>query len=205
MQSDDSHSRNRHTRKVVAALSRAFPLRLMSAVADAADCLGDHDLGVSAHLIQETPRGRWGSIVVDDDVLEIPSRQYYAQLADAAYPAAEGVLQAWLTRSHDGYVRQRALAWLLDRPERWHVPFVVQLCGEYVAEICVEVVNYASEALGRDQRMLNAYASFWRTNPNFVALTRARAISYWAEYGRGLRLDEWPGVVALNLIESQVS
>lgn len=126
-------------------------------------------------------------------------------MASAAYPSAEPVLQAWLTRSSDGYLRQRALGALLERPDRWHVPFVVQLCGEYVVEICADVLTYASFALASNHDMLDAYGSFWRANPQFIALTKARASSYWAEYGRGGRRMEWPGVAALNLIESLIS
>ncbi|WP_156374161.1 hypothetical protein [Cellulomonas sp. Leaf334] len=49
------------------------------------------------------------------------------------------------TRSHDGWVRQRALRRLLSAPvvAPWMTPFVVQLVGEYV----VQIVDDIAEAL----------------------------------------------------------
>lgn len=194
-----------HTQCVALDLTRAFPPRLISAAADAAEGLGDHALQATKQLINETPRKHWGDLVLDGDILEIPARHYFPPVSEAAYPAAESVRQAWLTRSNDGYIRHRSLSALISKPARWHVPFVVQLCGEYVVEICVDVADYARLALPKDRYMINAYASFWRSNPQFIELTRARATSYWAEYGRSYRLADWPAMVALNQIEALIA
>jgi len=58
------------------------------------------------------------------------------------------------------------------------VPFVVQLLGEYVAEIA-EVIEAHLGGLSR-----HLYAEFFRENPSFVALTQTRAMSYWNCYYR---------------------
>ena len=45
------------------------------------------------------------------------------------------VTAAIYSRHHDGLVRQRALATLLDFDEPWTAPFIVQLLGEYVIQV----------------------------------------------------------------------
>jgi hypothetical protein len=57
----------------------------------------------------------------------------------------------------------------------------------------------------RDPSMLGAYRRFWRDNPEFVALTYARAASYWdVYYRRTLPLDEYPPHVAMLRVERLV-
>ena len=50
--------------------------------------------------------------------------------------------------------------------------------------------------------MLEAYRRFWRDNPEFVALTYARAASYWDAYYRNtVTLSEYPPRVAVTQVE----
>ncbi|HCB05097.1 MAG TPA: hypothetical protein DEQ43_12790 [Nocardioides bacterium] len=160
-------------------------------------------LGTSSsvgRLIQDSYARRWGSVVVDDgEVLEIPYRH-----GDTRLPASmpEAVRHAWLTRALDGRVRQRALAGLVRDPMPWHVPFVVQLCGEYVVDVARDVLDYVQGSLATDRATVAAYGRFWRDNPQFVALTHARAASYWNAYHRGhSSLADYPPRLALLEIE----
>jgi hypothetical protein len=156
-------------------------------------------------LIQDSYERRWGRIVVDGDEVRIPYRHYQEPSAEVSEPRAEIVRQAWLTRSSRGRLRQLALRTLFEAPASWHVPFVLQLCGEYVIEIGRDVAVYASSALPRDLPMIAAYRQFWRENPDFVALTYARVGSYWGAYYRGtLMLAEYPPYVALGRIETLI-
>jgi len=84
------------------------------------------------------------------------------------------------------------------------VPYVLQLCGEYVIEIGRDIAEYASGSLQRDPLMLDAYRRFWRDNPEFVALSYARAASYWDAYYRTLTLNEYPPHVAMVQLETLV-
>jgi hypothetical protein len=110
--------------------------------------------------------------------VKIPYRHYQEPTVPVADPDAELVRQAWLTRSSHGQVRQQAVQALLMAPAAWHVPYVIQLCGEYVIEIGRDIAEYASGSLQRDPSMLDAYRRFWRANPEFLRLTYARAASY---------------------------
>jgi hypothetical protein len=85
------------------------------------------------------------------------------------------------------------------------MPYVLQPCGEYVIEIGYDISEYVSSSLLRDPSMLDAYRRFWRDNPEFVALTYARAVSYWdAYYRRTLTLSEYPPHVAMVQVETLV-
>jgi hypothetical protein len=50
-------------------------------------------------------------------------------------------------RHHDGFGRQRQLKTLLDADEPWTAPFIVQLLGEYVIQICRDIERFARTKL----------------------------------------------------------
>jgi len=85
------------------------------------------------------------------------------------------------------------------------VPYVLQLCGEYVIEIGHDIAESVSCSLQRDPSTLDAYRRFWRDSPEFVALTYARAVSYWdVYYPKTLTLNEYPPHVAMVQVEMLV-
>ncbi|WP_431260042.1 hypothetical protein ACQ86G_07740 [Roseateles chitinivorans] len=101
------------------------------------------------------------------------------------------------TRHHDGRVREACLRQLgaIDQP--WAIPFLIQLLGEYVAEIvelAAQTIAYMSPA---------ELAAFVAANPGFMSTTRSRAISYWNCYHRGRwsAAAAYPAVAALDAIE----
>lgn len=160
----------------------AFPKALVADARQASEGLAPARHPPGDRLIQDSYQRRWGRVIVDGDEVKIAYRQYQDPAAPVADPDAELVRQAWLTRSSHGQVRQQAVRWLLRAPASWHVPYVLQLCGEYVIEIGRDIAEYASGSLQRDPSMLDAYRRFWRDNPQFVALTYVRAASYWDAY-----------------------
>jgi hypothetical protein len=183
----------------------AFPEALSADVRRASNGLVAGTHPSADRLIQDSCARRWGQVFVDGEEVRIPYRHYQEPAAPVADPNAEVVRQAWLTRSAEGRVRQLAVQALLKAPASWHAPFVLQMCGEYVIEIGQDIAAYASSALPRDLGMLDAYRRFWRENPEFVALTYARAASYWDAYYRGtITLDDYPPHVAMIQIESLV-
>jgi hypothetical protein len=184
----------------------AFPKALAPAARVASEGLAPATIPTRDRLIQDTGERQWGRVIVDGDEVRIPYRHYQDPTTPVADPAAESVRQAWLTRSSDGRVRQQAAQSLLKAPASWQVPYLLQLCGEYVIEIGRDIAEYASGPLQEDPSMLDAYRRFWRDNPQFVALTYARATSYWNVYyrRRTMTLNEYPPHVAMVSVESLV-
>ena len=155
-------------------------------------------------LIQDSYHSRWGDITVSGERLTIPYRHY--DQAESSAIADDPVLAAWMTRCHDGRVREEALrALLAHRHEGWHPPFVIQLLGEYVIEICELIAEYMRDVLPRDPLAVLSYRSFWLANPSFVGLTRARVASYWAAYHwRSSTKLGYPGRAALDSLGTLV-
>lgn len=149
-------------------------------------------------LIQDSYHRRWGDITVSGERLTIPYRHY--DQAESADITDDPVLAAWMTRGHDGRVREEALrALLAHRHEEWHPPFVIQLLGEYVVESCEVIAEYVRDVLPRDPLAVSSYRSFWLASPSFVCLTRARVASYWAAYHwRSSTKLGYPGRAALD-------
>ena len=170
----------------------------------ASDAITVGRLAVSEQLIQDSYARRWGDLMVGSEHLRIPYRQYDA----VPGPVVRGstVLAAWMTRSHDGRIRQEALEALLAADSTpWQPAYVVQPAGEYVIEICDVVAEYVTEVLPYDDEARGAYRSFVVANPDFIALTRARAASYWRAYSwRRCAWNAYPGRTALDALERLV-
>lgn len=115
--------------------------------------------------------------------LELPVR-IYQQVDERvlkSLPVEAGTLYSCLlTRHHDGYLRQRHLSNLFNHNQPWIVPFVIRLASEYVIEILYDIeknVDHLDDAM---------YAQFLRENPAFYTKAKARMISYWDCYYRGI-------------------
>lgn len=76
-------------------------------------------------------------------------------------------------------VGQKYLARIIPLAHAWIPPFVVQLLGEYV----IEIIQLIERNLGSLD--VNLYAQFLKSNPEFLALTEQRVMSYWDCYYRG--------------------
>lgn len=125
-------------------------------------------------------------VKVSGDEVTIPSRIYNPVRARLGLFRTTNTLisDCLYSRHHDGIVRQRSLVSLLRTDEEWVVPFVLQLLGEYVIQI-LSVLRSAQEVLGHPQ-----YSEFTSQNPEFVARTKSRIVSYWDCYYR----DEFPTI-----------
>jgi hypothetical protein len=86
------------------------------------------------------------------------------------------LLDCLFTRHHDGIVRQKHLALIICSHNIWVPCFVVLLVGEYV----VEILQVIQENLTHLET--STYADYVRANPEFLALTEQRVISYWDCY-----------------------
>ncbi|MDO5080312.1 hypothetical protein [Buchananella hordeovulneris] len=174
--------------RVAAAVPRDWAVAAELAAAGLrTDCpVGSEEL-TPTRLIQDSYSRLGPRLIYQQEVLTIPYRHYDIS-AGAAPGPAQTVRAAWLTRSLDGFVRQRALRLMLWEPHGWHAPYVLQLCGEYVPQIIDDVLVFATGQLRKLPDLAAAWHQFAADNPAFVSLCFARAASYWAEY-RAARID----------------
>jgi hypothetical protein len=90
-------------------------------------------------------------LVVVGEPVVIPARVYNPELSPRVIGGLSHleatVAAAIYSRHHDGFVRQRQLGTLLDADEPWTAPFIVQLLGEYVIQICRDIEQFARTAL----------------------------------------------------------
>ena len=148
-----------------------------------------------------------GSTVVhyDGEVLAVPTRVYFPEPSILRTMFLSGeradILSCLYSRHHDGIVRERHVRRLLQSNYAWVPPFVVQLAGEYVLEI-IEVL-----AANLDRLQTEPYRRFVAQNPDFVALTRQRVISYWDCYYRATHanLAEYAGTVVLEALAGRAT
>ena len=140
---------------------------------------------------------------VGGEVVAIPTRVYHDPklIASLALSSLQRELaDCLLTRHHNGFVRQKHLERIICSENIWIPPFVVQLIGEYVIEI-LEVIHANLRNLN-----LPVYELFIRCNPEFVALTEQRVMSYWNEYYRRgqtrYSMDEYVGFRLIKFLKS---
>ena len=140
-----------------------------------------------------------GPIRLNGEELSIPFRVYFLEpepdCSSGLTNVQQLILNAILSRSHNGYVREKCVRKLLQSDEPWIPPFVLQLLGEYVLPI-IRVVEDHSSVLKRSE-----YRDFVIENPAFFELLKQRIRSYWNCYYRGIfpRLSDYP---AFQIAES---
>jgi hypothetical protein len=122
----------------------------------------------------------------------------YSPVADEAgthLTERQRLIRACLySRHHDGFVRERQIP-ALTGDEPWLPHFVLQLVGEYVIEICQSILDNI-DAIPR-----TAYEAFAAENPEFMAITRSRVVSYYyLYYVRPRGFVEYPGYRFLSAL-----
>jgi hypothetical protein len=185
------------------SLVRAFPARLAPVVTGIVASLPEARLPPAGSVTESNTRS-WPGLVVAGEPVVIPHRIYnpspsfWRPLGHLEKLVVAGIY----SRHHDGFVRQRWLSMLLDADEPWVAPFIVQLLGEYVIEICYDIARFALSGLPGHSALHRHLSAFLRDNPCFAELTRQRAISYWNCYYRYRHLsqDMYPALVALSVL-----
>ena len=146
----------------------------------------------------------WPGLVVAGEPVAIPDRIYNPspRFIRRLSPVEKLVVAGIYSRHHDGFVRQRWLGMLLDADEPWVAPFIVQLLGEYVIEICRDIERFARSELPAHSALRQHLSAFLADNPCFAELTKQRAISYWACYYRDQHpsQDTYPALAALSIL-----
>lgn len=183
----------------------AVPLEFRADATDALRSLTCPTHPTTPLLIQDT-NGKSPSpikIHVSGELVRIPYRIYYEwpglNRARSLSPEQSLILAAWMSRHGDGRIRQAALRDLLEANASWTIPFVVQLCGEYVIEIGNDLEQFFGTKLAERPELQQAYVQFTKDNPAFISLTVQRALSYWNAYDRWrFHKDQYPQMAALN-------
>jgi hypothetical protein len=170
-------------------LADAFPSFVRNDAAAAIDELGENRISGRSDVFP---------LRLGTETLRIPSRIYFdppvfqnPQLS----PLQRELLDCLLTRHHDGFVRQTHLCRIICSKNVWIPCFVVPPIGEYVIEILQVVLDNAS--------CLEAphFREFVAENPDFVALTEQRVISYWNCYYRHVKKKDYPGFAILEVLK----
>jgi hypothetical protein len=144
---------------------------------------------------------RWKSFAlrVGNKLVSIPFRIYFDPplLQNLRLNKIQSeLLDCLLTRHHDGFVRQKHLARIIHSQNIWIPCFVVPLVGEYV----IEILRLIHENLANLRTPL--YAEFIAENPDFIALTGQRVMSYWDCYYRSTKREDYPGFAVLELLKA---
>ncbi len=120
-------------------------------------------------------------VVVGAEELQIPERIHFhpdGYRRTGLSSTQSDMIDCLHTRSHDGFVRERAVRSLSDLNEPWVIPFIIRLVGDYVVEILHAIHERGHEL---DPR---AYHTFLRDNARLSATTASRVVSYWNAYHR---------------------
>ena len=200
----------RYDAPVSESLAQAFPARLAPAVANVARSLPGARIRPAGSATASQSR-TWPGLIVTGELVVIPQRIYNPELSPhvaAGLSHVEAVVAAAIYSRHDdGFVRQRQLGTLLEADAPWTAPFIVQLLGEYVIEICRDIERFARTEFPGRPAMQENLPAFFRENRCFTALTRQRAISYWSCYYRGQHPSQetYPALAALSILSGSTT
>ena len=150
-------------------------------------------------------------VQIDNEKLVIPYRIYCEEnnikKLTKLTPMQQAIGFCFFSRHCDGYVRERCIRQVLKVNEKFVIPFILQLLGEYVIEIIVCIYD-ARESI--DKHHLN---SFIKENPKYYQRIHQRVYSYWNCYYRfeytkyrknitpvGNTVFDYPGIKLLKFI-----
>jgi hypothetical protein len=123
----------------------------------------------------------------------------------------QAIAYCFFSRHYDGFIREYCIRNVLHIKEKFVVPFVVQLLGEYV----IEIIDYIYQA--RDVLEKSHLREFIDENPMYYLRTQSRVYSYWDCYYRleypkyrknskpiGKTVSDYPGIKFLRYVSREV-
>ncbi|AUG80552.1 hypothetical protein CFP65_5871 [Kitasatospora sp. MMS16-BH015] len=177
---------------------RAFPPSLGAAL--------DPLLGLGSLAIH--PPSGSVTVRVDGIELTLPQRTHALEpptdLLARLAPTERLVVACWYSRHGDGHLRQWHLRELLASAEPWVVPYVVELAGDYVLEILLDLrTGLAGLPESGDPRRA-VYGRWLAENPAHCATVERRVVSYWSCYHRhrAREFADHPGAAVLELLRA---
>lgn len=133
-------------------------------------------------------------IKINEETIHIPSRIYCEEPDEIKElkmtQSQRQILNCFFTRHHSGYVRQKRLRQIFNQGniEKWMIPYILQLAGEYVEEILRDI-NMNIDLIDSDD-----FKDFISSNKDFIKITEDRIVSYWNEYyKKSIDKDEYAG------------
>jgi hypothetical protein len=144
-------------------------------------------------------------LVFGSETLTVPYRLYFdepkPELEKTLTHKQRDILNCIYLRHHNGHLREKRLNLLSMDSEKWTVPFVAQLLGEYVYELLPIIESKMNE------NTLTFYVAFRAENPKYWQQTESRMISYWNEYYRYKfpKLKEYLGYKIINSITKRAN
>jgi hypothetical protein len=183
----------------------AFPVRLRTAAANVVSLLPASELEPAGNIAASNRR-TYPELRLEGEPLSIPYRVYNAEPERLVLEHLDDqhalVVSCIYTRHHDGFIRQECVSRILRSEDPCVIPFVVQLLGEYVLEICADIERFVRESLPSRPTMRHEFATFLAENPYYAALMEQRATSYWSVYYRRRHPSRqtYPGLSALDAL-----
>ncbi|MER8802653.1 hypothetical protein [Mesorhizobium sp. M0998] len=173
------------------AAKSAFPVSTLATVAE-------DELKPFVDDTYRTPSRR---LISDGAGIYIPDRLYFLPGVGEHHLGFSFPSHCLLTRSTDGFLRQRSARVILSLNESWSIAFVVLLLGEYVVEIAEDIYAAVPDLDA------SAYASFVRQNRDVMRTMRAKATSYWNVYYRRAypNRKSYPAIAVLNQLDAWAS
>lgn len=118
--------------------------------------------------------------LLDGETIEFPYRVYGVEKMEVPSgfsPTQKMIFHAFLSRSANGYVREKQIQKILDidYPE-WLFPYIVKLSDEYVVEILDLIYSCLKK---RDCQKIK---DFCKLNVSSFVRSYDRMASYWGEY-----------------------
>jgi hypothetical protein len=140
-------------------------------------------------------------LILDNETLTVPYRLYFdepnSELEKTLTGIQKDILNCIYLRHHNGNLREKRLNLLSDNLEKWTVPFIIQLIGEYVYELLPIIDKKINE------NTLDFYAEFRDENPKYWLQTENRMTSYWNVYYRHKfpKMKEYLGFIIIERIK----
>jgi hypothetical protein len=187
---------------------KSFPIGLTNDVKKVLEILPFSDVEVKLvngenHIIENLIHTMEQDLKVANEIITIPYRLYFdepnLELENNLTERQKNILNCIFLRHHNGYLREKRLKMLSEQTEKWTIPFIVQLLGEYIYELLPIIDEKVND------NTLDFYVEFRNENPKYWQLTESRMISYWNEYYRYQfpKLKEYLGFEILNRIKKE--
>ncbi|MBQ9120770.1 MAG: hypothetical protein IJY12_00200 [Clostridia bacterium] len=170
----------RKRRMLTQKLIQAFPKEYRDDVILVCKRLSLSAMSYSGKIYTEEAAG-WR--LSSGEKVKVPYRIYLkdgdARFDRSLTPRQAMIYHCIFSRCDNGYVREKHIhALLAAEPPEWVIPYVIQLCSEYVAEILQAVYDFLHV------RDCKEYRIFCKRNFGSFKLGHCRMISYWNEFYR---------------------
>lgn len=176
-------------------ISEAFPKSLKKDVAEVVKIIP---------LPPEFSTSEQFKVFSDKEIIKIPYRLDYEEAKEKDIEKLtdkqKDILYCIYTRHHDGHIREKYLERIILSKNKWVVPFVFKLIGEYVIEIIILIYSNL-EKLDTD-----SYIKFLKENKYFYNLTKQRVVSYWDCYFRHMspKREDYVGQLIIDYFDGKL-